>query len=91
MVKKRNKCASWFLMPLTGAGVINKIGRPSSGSLIRLVTSMITDQIGQHKVLSPINHTVEATGIAALHACFMRGIHHIACKFHEKNTRKTLV
>ena len=37
-------------------GVINKIGRPRSGSPICLITSMITDRIGQHEVLLPINH-----------------------------------
>ena len=36
--------------------VINKIGRPRSGSPICLITSVITDRIGQHKVLLPINH-----------------------------------
>ena len=36
--------------------VINKIGRPRSGSPICLITSMITDRIGRHKVLLPINH-----------------------------------
>ena len=36
--------------------VINKIGRPGSGSPICLITSMITDQIGRHEVLLPINH-----------------------------------
>ena len=36
--------------------VINKIGRPSSGSPICLITSMITDRIGRHEVLLPINH-----------------------------------
>ena len=36
--------------------VINKIGRPRSGSLICLITSMITDRIGRHEVLLPINH-----------------------------------
>ena len=36
--------------------VINKIGRPRSGSPICLITSMITDRIGGHKVLLPINH-----------------------------------
>ena len=35
---------------------INKIGRPRSGSLICLITSMITDRIGRHEVLLPINH-----------------------------------
>ena len=38
--------------------VINKIGRPRSGSLICLITSMITDRIGQHEVLLPINHNI---------------------------------
>ena len=37
-------------------GVINKIGRPRSGSPICLITSMITDRIGQHEVLLPINY-----------------------------------
>ena len=36
--------------------VINKIGRPRSGSPICLITSMITDWIGRHEVLLPINH-----------------------------------
>ena len=36
--------------------VINKIGRPRSGSPICLTTSMITDRIGRHEVLLPINH-----------------------------------
>ena len=36
--------------------VINKIGRPCSGSPICLITSMITDRIGRHEVLLPINH-----------------------------------
>ena len=36
--------------------VINKIGRPRSGSPICLITSMTTDRIGRHKVLLPINH-----------------------------------
>ena len=36
--------------------VINKIGRPCSGSPICLITRMITDRIGRHKVLLPINH-----------------------------------
>jgi len=35
--------------------VINKIGRPHSGSPICLITS-ITDQIGWHEVLLPINY-----------------------------------
>ena len=36
--------------------VINKFGRPSSGSSICLITSMIADRIGRHEVLLPINH-----------------------------------
>ena len=36
--------------------VINKIGRPRSGSPICLITSMVTDRIGRHEVLLPINH-----------------------------------
>ena len=35
---------------------IYKIGRPRSGSPICLITSMITDRIGRHEVLLPINH-----------------------------------
>ena len=34
---------------------INRIGRPRSGSPICLITSMITDPIGRHEVLLPIN------------------------------------
>ena len=36
--------------------VSNKIGRPRSGSPICLITSIITDRIGRHEVLLPINH-----------------------------------
>ena len=36
--------------------VINKIGLPLRGRLICLITSMITDRIGRHEVLLPINH-----------------------------------
>ena len=36
--------------------VINKIGRPRSGSPICLITSMITDRIGWHEVLLSIDH-----------------------------------
>ena len=36
--------------------VINKIGRPRSRSPICLITSMITDRIGRHEVMLPINH-----------------------------------
>ena len=36
--------------------VINKIVRPHHGSSICLLTSMITDRIGWHKVLLEINH-----------------------------------
>ena len=38
--------------------VINKIGQPRSGSPICLITSMITDRIGRHEVLLPINHNI---------------------------------
>ena len=33
---------------------IDKTGRPRSGSLICFITSMITNRIGRHKVLLPI-------------------------------------
>ena len=36
--------------------VISKIGQPRSGSPICLITSMITNRIGRHEVLLPINH-----------------------------------
>ena len=36
----------------------NKIGRPRSGSPICLITNMITDRIGRHEVLLPINHNI---------------------------------
>ena len=35
---------------------LNKIGRPLSGCPIFLISSMITDRIGRHEVLLPINH-----------------------------------
>ena len=38
--------------------VIKQIERPLSGSLICLITSMITDRIGRHEVLLPINHNL---------------------------------
>ena len=44
------------LLPLLIIRVINKIGRPRSGSPICLITIMITDRIGLHEVLLPINH-----------------------------------
>ena len=36
--------------------MIKKIEPPRSGSPICLITSMITDRIGRHEVLLPINH-----------------------------------
>ena len=36
--------------------VINKIGGPPNGSPICLITSIITDRIGRHEVLLPLNH-----------------------------------
>ena len=35
---------------------LNKIGRPHNGCPIFLISSMITDRIGRHEVLLPINH-----------------------------------
>ena len=49
--------------------VINKIGRPRSGSLICLIMSMITDRIGQHEVLLPINHNFNK--ICKIIGCFL--------------------
>ena len=46
----------WSLIRSVIIRVINKIGRPRSGSPICLITSMITDRIGLHSVLLPINH-----------------------------------
>ena len=48
--------------------VINKIGRPRSGSPICLITSMITDRIGRHEVLLPINHNFNK--ICDILSCF---------------------
>ena len=36
--------------------VINNIARPRGRNPICLITSMITDRIGRHEVLLPINH-----------------------------------
>ena len=55
--------------------VINKIGRPRSGSPICLITSMITDRIGWHEVLLPINHNFNKI-------CYIRLF------FCNKNTNK---
>ena len=49
--------------------VINKIGRPRSGSPICLITSMITDRIGQHEFLLPINHNFNK--ICDIIGCFL--------------------
>ena len=38
--------------------VINKMGRPRSGSLICLITRMVTDRIGLYEVLLPIDHNL---------------------------------
>ena len=38
--------------------VINKIGRPRRGSLICLITRMVTDRIGLYEVLLRINHNL---------------------------------
>ena len=46
----------WSLIRSVITRVINKIGRPCSGSPICLITSMITDRIGRHEVLLSINH-----------------------------------
>ena len=46
----------WSLIRSVIIRVINKIGRSHSGSPICLITSMITDRIGRHEVLLPINH-----------------------------------
>ena len=55
-------CSSKFVIVTGLSGrsviiqVINKIGRPRSGSPICLITSMITDRIGRHEVLLQIDH-----------------------------------
>ena len=46
----------WSIIRSVIIRVINKIGRPRSGSPICLITSMITHRIGRHEVLLPINH-----------------------------------
>ena len=46
----------WSPIRPTIIGVINKIGRPRRGSPICLITSMITDRLGRHEVLLPVNH-----------------------------------
>ena len=46
----------WSLIRSVIIRVINNIGRPRSGNPICLITSMITDRIGRHEVLLPINH-----------------------------------
>ena len=48
----------WTTRPIRSVivRVIDKIGRPRSESPICLITSIITDRIGRHEVLLPINH-----------------------------------
>ena len=46
----------WSLIRSVIIRVINNIGRPRTGNPICLITSMITDRIGRHEVLLPINH-----------------------------------
>ena len=55
---------------------INKIGRPRSGSPICLITSMITDRLGPHEVLLPINHNFNKI-------CDIKG------SFQNQNTRNS--
>ena len=50
-----------------------KIGRPRSGSPICLITSMITDRIGRHEVLLPINHN--SNKICDIYTVFTNGGH----------------
>ena len=57
--------------------VINKIGRPRSGSPICLITSVITDRIGRHEVLLPINHN------------FNKICHILGSFFFNQNTRNS--
>ena len=53
--------------------VINRIRRPHSGrGPICLITSMITDQIGQHKVLLPIKLIITLTKFVMYKALFIR-------------------
>ena len=55
MINNGNR-TEWSLIRSVIIRVINEIGRPRSGSPICLITSMITDRIGRHEVLLPINH-----------------------------------
>ena len=55
MISNGNR-TEWSPIRFVIIRVINKIGRLRSGSLICLITSMITDRIGRHEVLLPINH-----------------------------------
>ena len=43
--------------------VINKIGRPRSGSPICLITSMITDRIGRHEVVQQFSLWMKSYGV----------------------------
>ena len=46
----------WSPIPSVIMRVINKIWQPHNGSPNSSITSMITDWIGWHEVLLPINH-----------------------------------
>ena len=50
---KRSECSPILSVVIR---VINKVVRSRSRSPICLITSMITDRIGRHKVLLPVNH-----------------------------------
>ena len=51
--------------------VINKIVRPHHGSSICLITSMITDRIGWHKVLLEINHNFNKLSLWYARICML--------------------
>ena len=54
-ISNRNR-TEWSPIQSVIIRVINKVRWPQSGSLICLITSMITDQIGWHEVPLPVNH-----------------------------------
>ena len=55
MINNGNR-TEWSPIRSVTIQVINKIGRPRSGSPICLITSVITDRIGRQEVLLPIKH-----------------------------------
>ena len=74
--------------------VINKIGRPRSSSPICLITGMITDRIGRHEALLPINHDYNKTALRSVASRLLGDKFYcqlvLLCYFFVWNTKRVL-